>query len=193
MTAPQAGGIGTGLSIIGTGLNVYGALSKGKADKRMYDYRAGVADINAKIAKQNADWAREAGGKEALRAGIAARQTKGRIISKQAASGLEVNFGSNLDVQESQQLTASMDQAQIRENAARTAYGYEVEAFNQTSSANMLRTAGANAKKASKWQALGSLVSGASSVASKWSQAKQTGMTGQRKGLLAQDDDMWYY
>ena len=167
-----------GASAGGGILGVFGNLAKGKAESSMYQYQAGVAQFNQKIAEQNRDYAFAQGELEAGRYGLKARQEAGAIKAGQAASGISVNSGSAVDVQNSQHDLALMDMGTIRNNAARTAYGYSVEATKYAADAGMYEAAASNAKKASYINAFGSLLSSTSSVSTKWLQAKDSGVFG---------------
>jgi hypothetical protein len=132
--------------------------------------------LNAKIAKQNADYAIMEGEQSAMKYGLGARQRKGEIIAAQSASGLDVRSGSARDVQISQDTVTKMDMDQIRRNAAKAAYDYSIEAGKYTAEAFGSVLAGQQAQKAAKVQAAGSIIGGASSVASKWLQGSQMGL-----------------
>ena len=71
-----------------------------------------------------------------------------------------------------------MDLGTIRNNAARVAYGYSVEAASQGNQATLYKAASSNASKAGKLNMMASLISGASSVSSKWLQLDQAGVFG---------------
>jgi hypothetical protein len=136
----------------------------------MYQYQAGVAETNQKIALQNRDYALNAGETEAVRYGMGAAQRGAQIKTGMSASGMDIGSGSKADVQSSQQVVSGMDLGQIRNNAARKAYGYEVEAAQNTAQAGLYTRAASDAESAGGIKALGSLVSGAGSVADKWLQ-----------------------
>ena len=172
------GSISLGASAGGSLLSAFGASSKGKAESQMYSYQARVAELNKQIAEQNRDYALASGEKEAQRYGMKAAQERGAIRAQQGASGIAINSGSAVDVQESQAQIAKMDLATIRSNAARVAYGYSVEAASQSNQSTLYKMASTNAKKAGSINALSSLISGASSVSSKWMQLNQAGVFG---------------
>jgi hypothetical protein len=153
-----------------------GALSSimgGDSQSAMYGYKAGIAKQNAQIAKQNADYARKVGEVEAQRQGMETRFTVGKQKVAQAASGLDVDSGSAVDVRESTGDIGRQDQAVTRANAARKAYGFEVEAAEKEAEATMMEYAGKSSKKAGLLGAASSLLGGASSVSGKWLQYKQ--------------------
>ena len=172
------GAASLGTSAGGSLLSAFGAISKGQSESQMYSYQAQVAQLNSKIAEQNRDYALASGEQEAGRYGMKARQEAGSIRAQQGASGIAVNSGSAVDVQESQAQIAKMDLGTIRNNAARVAYGYSVEAASQTNQATLYGMAASNASKAGNISSLASLLSGASSVSSKWLQMDQSGVFG---------------
>jgi hypothetical protein len=136
----------------------------------MFNYQAGLSQLRAKIDKQNADYAFAAGETEAQRFGMQARERMGAITAHQAASGIDLGSGSSVKVREGQQLVTDIDMAQIRNNAARKAYGFEVEATTDAAQAGLYSKAASDASMAGGIKALGSLVSGSASVADKWYQ-----------------------
>lgn len=159
-------------------LSASGAMSEGKSQRQMYDYQAQVARINAQIDRQNADWERDKGVLEGAQYGLKAAQQFGAIRSGQAASGLDVNSGSAAEVQTSQRKLIRMDDSMIRANAAKTAYNYDVKASQDENQATVYNIAGANAEKAGKIKALGSIIGSVGSVASKWTAGSQAGIYG---------------
>lgn len=183
--------VAMGAAAAAAGIQAYGQLQQGKSQNAMYQYQAGVADVNATIAKQNADFSRAAGETEAEKSAMQTRQVLGKIRTGQGASGLDVNTGTNLKVQTSQADVGAHDVDVIRSNAARRAYGYEVEAYNKKTQGELYRYAGANAKRASKIAALGSIVGGAANVAGKWTQASQAGALGSSSSGGGEDDFNW--
>ena len=160
----------------GAGIQAFGQAKAGRSQQAMFNYQAGVADINAKIAAQNADYARATGEVEAGQYGQKARFQAGRILTQQAASGLDVNTGTAVDVRKGQQKVTEQDTRIIRQNAAMKAWGYEVDAVKAKSEGEMKRMAGREAKKAGDIAAIGSILGGISSVSSKWMQASQLGI-----------------
>lgn len=170
--------VAIGSTVAGSIAGGAGALQSGSAKAGMYTYQSGVAAANQKIALANADYVREAGEKEALSYGMKARFQQGKIVATQGASGLDVNSGSAQDVQAGQRTVTGMDLATIRENAARKAYGYDVEASKYGAESGAYTMAASDAKSAGRLGAITSLLSGVSSVASKWTQGQSVGLFG---------------
>ncbi len=176
MSPPMLGMFSMGSSILGGIMGAGSSMAAGQAQSQMGFFQAAVAQRNAEIARQNADYASVQGEQAAMQYGMKARQQLGEIRAQQGVSGLDVNAGSARDVQTSQQIVSRMDIAQIRQNAAKAAYDYRVQASGFDTEA-MMDVAGAqNALVAGKTNALASIVSGAGSVADKWLKGNQTGM-----------------
>jgi hypothetical protein len=176
------GTIGMVGSIAGAGLGAAGALGKAGAASGMYSYQAGIAQLNQKIALQNRDYAYATGETQAEKYGMEARHRMGAIRAGEGASGIDIGSGSKLDVQKGQQTVTDIDMAQIRNNAARRAYGYSVEASQDVAQSNLYTAAASDARSAGTIGAIGSLVSGSTSVADKWLQGTSTGVFASSSG-----------
>ena len=171
--------VSMGSSAAGGTLGAFGKLAEGKASSQMYQYQAGVAQFNQKIAEQNRDWAYQTGERQAEITGIKGRQQIGAIKAAQSGSNLDVNSGTAVQVRESQRSITQMDMETIRSNAAKQAYGYTVEATKYAADTGMYMKAASDVRKASYIGAASSLLSGATSVSSKWMQARDAGMFAQ--------------
>lgn len=179
MASPAViGGVGIAAAVGGSLLSASGEKQKAAATSQMYTYQAGIADLNRRIALNNRDYAIYSGGEEAKRFGMKSAQVAGSIKAKQGASGVDVNAGSSVDVQKSQKQVSDLDMATIRNNAARKAYGYQLESETAKMQTEMYTSAASNSLAAGNIAAAGSLISGASSVSSKWLQGKQQGLWG---------------
>ena len=188
-TAAVVGLVGTG---VGTYMSYEGAQAKGQADQaqalyqaQQKQYQAAIALMNKRIALQNADYDIAAGETKAQESGMQTRATLGEAKVTQAASGLDVNVGSAVDVRESIADIGAENTGIVRANAARAAYGERVNAANADAQSQLLTTAasndviaGQNARRAGDISATASLIGGATSVATKWSQASSAGVFG---------------
>jgi hypothetical protein len=171
----------------------------------MADYQAAVADQNRKIALQNADYSRVVGDVQASESGMKTAAEIGTAKAYQAASGVNVNTGSAVDVRTSMTQLGYYDQQTIRANAAKTAWGYDVEAtqdeaqgalYSLTAATDRASATAATAAagvtraalpleqqayglagKAGDIAAQASIVSAASSVADKWIGAFSKGIS----------------
>lgn len=176
VTAIAVGGMAA--SAIGGVVSAVGSEQSGNAQKSMYDYQAGITSLNAQVSKQNASYALATGEVEAQQSGMQTRAQIGETKAIQGASGLDVNSGSGATVRSSEADIGAENQAVIRSNAAKRAYGYEVEATQATAQGQVDVMAGQNAQSAGQIGAISSILGGASSVSSKWLQANQQGIPG---------------
>lgn len=177
-SASAMAAVSIGTTIAGGGVAAYGAAAKGSADQAMYGYQAGVAQLNARIAKQNADYTREAGGTVAYQSGLRTGQQVGQQKVAQSASGIDVNTGSAAKVRADTLQLGQLDQGTIHTNYAKKAYGFEVEAATKEAEAGADLIAGSQAKKAANINVASTILGTVSSVSSKWMQGSQAGMFG---------------
>ncbi len=179
MASPTTlGGIGVGTSLVAGMLSAFGAEKSGASQQQMYNYQAQVAQINANIDRQNAEYALNQGEQQAEKFGLQAGQQRGQIIAAQGASNIAIGAGSSADVVRSQDLLTRMDLTQIRSNAAKTAYDFNVKATMDTNQATLDTMAGQNAKIAGDINAASSILGTVGSVSSKWLQGRQSGVWG---------------
>ena len=169
-------GVGIGSTVASTFFGAMGAGQSAQAQAGMYQYQSGMALLNKRIAEQNADYTREVGEVTAQREGMKTRAEIGTTKATQAGRGLDINVGSPADVRASEAELGEHNQAVIRSDFAKKAYGFEVEAAKETAQAGMYQTAAAQSRRAGSLNMLSSIIGGASSVASKWSQASTAGI-----------------
>lgn len=168
MAMTAAGGIIGGL----------GANEAGQANAQAYRYKAGVALLNKQVNDQNASWAIQAGGIKGMEAGMKSGQDIAETKVMQAASGLDVNTGSAAAVRKSQSDVAQFDQNVIQWDAAKTSWGFETKAATDVAEANLDQMAATQSEEAGKVNMFTSFLNAGGSVASKWMQGKNAGMTG---------------
>jgi hypothetical protein len=118
------------LGLIGGVISAVGTIASGIAQKNALDYQAQVANNNAIIAQQNANYAIEAGQSKAAQQGMKEAEIGGEIKAAQAAGGVDVNTGSNKEVQKSQRELGALNQKQVIANAQLTEYGYLAQKTN---------------------------------------------------------------
>jgi hypothetical protein len=177
-TPGMVGSIGMGSSLAGGVLSAFGSMNQGRAQSDMYQYQAGLARMNADIATQNAVYSRQQGELQAGKYGLKAAQQMGQIKTGQAASGLDVNSGSAVEVRKGQETVTHLDMDQIRSNAAKTAYDFDVQSENFRSQASIYDASAENSSRAGMLGALSSIVGTAGSVSSRWLQGRQVGLAG---------------
>jgi hypothetical protein len=138
---------------------------------------ARMFDWNASIARLQAADAVERGKEEEARF----RQQIGMMIGAQragfAAQNVDVGYGSAVDVQADTAYLGELDALQIRTNAAREAWGFEVQATDYAMRAEIARKEGMNAAEmgrveaaaatsAGHWAVAGTLLGGGASLMS---------------------------
>ena len=143
-----------------------------------YRYQAQVDDNNRKVALWKAQDAKDRGAKEEAAFRTKVAQLKGRQKSALAASGVEIGDGSALDILGDTAALGELDALTIRSNAEREAYEQKVNASNLAANASMKRMGANNAIIAGKIGSMTSLLTGASSISSKWANYSGTGTYG---------------
>lgn len=174
--AISAAGLGGTVSAVGAGLGAASAITGGIASRNQALYQAQVAKNNAEVEKRNSDQSLISGqsaetAKRIQTTRLIAAQTAG-----QAANGLDVAVGSPLDVRNADQMEGDLDALTIRYNATRQAYGFNVQADNDLTSAKMYKRAGNDALFKGFLGAGTSLISGASSITGQASALKAVGL-----------------
>lgn len=154
--------------VAGAATSAGGMLMSGAAAQNASNYQAQVARNNAQIAQQNADYAIAAGQAKAATQSLKGAAIGGRIKTTQAASGIDVNSGSAVDVQESQREQEKLDTETTLHNATLQAYGFRTQATNFEAQAKLDELSGKSAKLGSEIGATGSLLSSASALGFKW-------------------------
>jgi len=107
-----------------------GTAAAARSQQMSYDYQAQVAQNNQKIANQNATYAVQRGQIMEQQKRTQTAQLIGQERAVAGATGLDVNTGSNKNVQESTAQLGEFDAQVIRNSAAREAYGYTVQGLN---------------------------------------------------------------
>lgn len=181
--------VGMGSTAIGGVTSAIGGSYSAGAKANMYMYQAGVADINAQIARENANYSRQVGEVEAEKTGMQQGYVRGVARATQSGRGVDIGGGSAKETIDSQTRVNQYDQQIIRSNAARRAYGYEIEGAKYDAEGKMYKMAAEQTKKASTLSTIGSLLGTAGSVASKWIQWGQVWSTGGQPAYA--EDNKW--
>lgn len=143
------------LSAGGTALTMYGQRKAGQSaaqagidQKKASDSQADLADYNAKVADLQGKDAVERG---ALDESKFRAHVRGQIGSQRtgfAAQGVDVGFGSPVDAQADTAYLGELDALTIRNNAAREAWGFQVQATDLRARADIARKTGVYQEKA---------------------------------------------
>ncbi len=172
-------GSGLGSLLLGAGstaASAAGDIASGVGLSQQYTFQSQVAMNNAAIDRANATAAIAQGSFEES----ASKLHTGQILASQktayAAGGIDVGIGSPAQVRDSTAKMGALDAALLHYNASRTALGLEQQAANDESQANIYKMAASNAKTAGYSKAATTILSGASSLANKWSQFQLSGV-----------------
>lgn len=160
--------IGLAATAIGAGVSAYSAIEQGNAASSAANYQAQVARNNQIIADQNAQVALQQGEQQVN----AKQEQTAQVISQQraitAAAGVDPNQGSSARIQGDTAALGALDVNTIRNNAQRTAYGFQTQGMNFADNASLLQSQSSQASSAGALGSFSSIIGGASSVAGKW-------------------------
>lgn len=162
-------------TLVGSLGQAYGAYEQGQAGKVSEKYNAAVSQQNANVAKQNEAIAGQAGEEQAAMVQQRTRATVGAIRANQAASGIDVNSGSDVDVRSSASELGELDALTVRSNATREAYGYGVQAENFEAQGTLDQFEGENDLKAGEIGAGSTFLSGLGSAANNYARYQMSG------------------
>lgn len=132
------------LGAVGLGASVVGSVVGARAQRHQMEHQAAIADNNATIA----GWQRT----DALRRGrrdesfhrLQTAQRQSRQAAALAANGHELGSGSALRLLADTDFIGELEALDIRDNAAREAYGHQVTASNFRGQAASLRAGASN-------------------------------------------------
>lgn len=158
----------TTLAIASLALTGVSGVYQASAARAAGRYEQQVAERNATIAEQQAEQAKQIGNIEEERQLRRVRAALGTQRAALAANGLDVNSGSALDLQAETAGFGAADALNLRSNALRQAWGFQVEATNMRNAGRAARAQGRNA-------AIGTLLTTGASMAG---QAYGAGMFG---------------
>lgn len=145
--SPQGGVMAAGMfsSMFAT---IGGAISNSIALESQAAYKQQQSNFNAKMAELESQNALQQGDFQSQEIQRNANNAIGQSRVSAAAGGIEVNSGSAMDVQNSISKVSSIDILTAKNNAVRKAYGYNVEANNDTTEGQIAKNTG-NAAAAS--------------------------------------------
>jgi hypothetical protein len=128
------------------------------------NYAKSVEQRNAELARLESTDALERGQIAEQRERLATRQRIGTSRAALAAQGIDVSMGSAADVQATEAAIGELDALTIRNNAAREAWGYQVEAEFATTRGNMAAFAGNQEAAGYRAESLNTLLTGAANT-----------------------------
>lgn len=147
-----------------TGLGFMQHQSAAQAASLRGRFQSDVAERNAQLAERQGEDALNRGSLEENRMrGETVRQVaSGRAAL--AAQGIDISSGSAAGDTASQELVGEVDALTIRNNAAREAWGYNVDAANSRMQGRLALLAGENEAATERLGSVSTLLSGASSL-----------------------------
>lgn len=141
---------GAATSAVGTWKSGTQAKKAGEAQKRAADSQAELLDFNAHVADLQAVDAVERGATDESRYRVGVRQLIGSQRVGFAAGNIDVGVGSAVDTQADTAMLGELDAMTIRQNAAREAWGYKVQATDTRKRAQIARQEGVMLEAAGK-------------------------------------------
>lgn len=138
-------------------LGLVGGIASGAMGMMQANYQAQVAEMNADIAKDNAQRAGERAQIEQQTQDIQASNTLGEQVAEQAASGLTVSSGSLVKSRRSARRLARLDALNVRQAGEIERYNYLTQRANFKAEAQGARIGGVGSL-------LGGFFSGAQSL-----------------------------
>lgn len=176
MAASTAAMVSLGATAVGTIASMIGSGQQAKAQAGQYKYQEAVDRNNQIISNRQADDAIKRGeaDEEAQRRQIA--QIKGKQRVGFASNNIDLGSENVVDTLSDTAMFGELDALTTRSNAAREAYGYQVQGMNYGASAGNNALAAKNVKSAAKTEMFTTLLSGASTVANSYSDYKTKGV-----------------
>lgn len=158
----------TALALGSAAIGAVGTLSGASARSSEANYQAQIARNNAIIEQRNATQEIQAGEQQATTQGLKNAAQLGKIKTQQAASGLDVNSGSAVDVRKGQAEVGALDTLTTLHNSIVKAYGYNAQASTDTAQAGLDTMGAQNDLIGGGLAAAGGLLGSASSLSTKW-------------------------
>jgi hypothetical protein len=162
-----------GLTAAGTAVDVYGRVKAGKAEQAAgaaaqaaANDQADLSDYNAEVADLQAQDALARGAEQESRYRTQVRAAISTQRATLAANDVAVGFGSAADVQADAAYLGELDALTIRTNAAREAWGYQVQAADLHRQAAITRKTGVAAAAAGGARATADYLSAGSTILS---------------------------
>lgn len=153
---------------VGALSSAVGSAKAGAATAASDRYNAQVQENNAVVAEQNAAYAEAAGIANAQNISLKGAANFGHVKASQAASGVDVNSGSAVEVQKSTRELNQLEAMSEENKGMLQAYGYRAAAVSSTAQAGLDRMAADNAESAGFLSAGGGLLGSASTLGFKW-------------------------
>jgi hypothetical protein len=176
-TAAGASALSLAGTVGSTALGVGGALFQGISAMNMANYQAAVADNNRKMALQMQERAKIEGETAARDQDLKTKALIGQQRAQMGASGFDMNTGTPLDLQASSTALGRLDALRAKGGKDMEAWKYGVQAQQFANQGEMAEASGFNSMLSGFINAGSSLIGGAGSFATKWTQYDRLGYT----------------
>ena len=133
--------------LVSAGSNIINGVNQSQAIEQQAAFQAKQMEANARLADIKGGDAVAQGELDSKELGKFGEKVKGAQRASYAGQGVNVNTGVAKAAQENTGFMTELDQAKIKNNAWREAWGYKVEAANGVAQAGFTRQAGANAAR----------------------------------------------
>jgi hypothetical protein len=148
------------LLVASTAVGAVGQVQAASANAAASNYSAAVNDQNARFAEKRARDALERGKEEENRVRQEGAQLKGNQIAGMAAAGLDLSFGSPMDILIDTTTGIELDAARVRRNADLEYDDNMRQGWSYKANAGMDRASAANAKSAGRLAVVGTVLGG---------------------------------
>lgn len=147
----------------GVGMSAVGAFYKAEGQKAAYKAQAEMSDLNAHLDELTAQSALLQGERQEQAVRLKGAQTKSSQKASMAARGVSLSSPTAINILTTTDVMSEIDANTVNANAARSAWGYKMQAVNERSAAAGARIMGNSINPA--FSALGTFVTDATSVA----------------------------
>jgi len=154
---------GTAAKLGGSAKGAQGARRSGEGAAQAYQYQAQVARNNARIAEMLGENAIGTAFTKQANHGMKTAQRTGKITTGQAASGVDINTGSAVQVRAGQRMVDKLDAENIIHQGQLENWGYRNKKDQYESDANLLDMKAQNARIAGETSGDAAMLSGAGS------------------------------
>lgn len=158
----------TVMTLASGAISLYGGIQSSKAQQASLRYSAQLNDINSVYADRAARDALERGELDALAHGRTVAKLRGEQTVAAASQGLDLGFGTPLDVAQDTDVLAAEDTGRIYSNAEREAQGYRINAQGYRNQAAGDRAARANEKTSMYINAGSTILNTATQIGGQW-------------------------
>jgi hypothetical protein len=155
-----------------------GQYVQGQAAYTNAKYQEAAADANAALASQQAGQSIELTQKEAQRRYREAGNLEGQQQAAMAANGIDINYGSAVDVARDSKTIANEDVGNIYEGGQNRTMGYLMDAYNYRLKSSAASSAASSAGLATGFSMLGTALGAASQINGMAAKAKSPSFGG---------------